>query len=175
MQHTAGPLGNDGQQVHRPLKAVPGAAQRLAVQRGRSEIIRPRLLSQHVADPAGQNLLEGDNVDPRQHLPQTAGRRGLAKKAQQMPEVNRFFVQPLGDRVIAATVLQNSAHDGRQNSREDMASSLTPSWIRNLRQILAQVPPRGSEHEQGLRERNLGLRTLTAILPHGSIPFWEEP
>jgi len=58
-----------------PVEAVPGAAQRLAVQRGLRPSVGSGPDSRKAGQPTVQRLLAGDPSDPRRQFPQTAGRR----------------------------------------------------------------------------------------------------
>ena len=98
-------------------------------------------------------MLEHDlRLGDRGHLSQTPGHRGPAPKAQRMSDVKRLLAQPLLDGLIAATALKNDTDRGRQHGRETGRRPLIPSGIGGLRQILAQIPPRGGQHNWTFRE-----------------------
>lgn len=142
-EHTAGLVIDGRQQMHGPRMPPERAAQRLAVNAHRGQIVVGQFKAERLANPAAQDGFENLRIELHQQIAEAVQFGRPPRVPHPMPDVNRQIVKPLGDRRIAAIATQHSTCDGRQHGGQRMASSLTPTWVRDLRQARQQVHPAG--------------------------------
>ena len=156
------------------MKRPRGAAQGLAVdaQHGQKFVLRVGEMLQH---PFAEDAVEGLGIKRLQQVAEAVFLGRPALEPQLVDEVNGSIVQPFDQLRVISYPAQQTTYNSRQHGGQRMTYSLTPAWIRNLRQMVKQAP-RGRQHGKPSVGNNQPLpRKLAAILPASACPTSEWP
>ena len=91
-------------------------------------------------DLLGQSAIQRNRVESHQQVAKAFLLGRTTGESQKMPKVHGQIVQPFHQAHVTRRSAQQAAHYRRQHGGQRMTSSITPAWIRDLRQNRQQGP-----------------------------------
>src|SRR5690349_3325353 len=174
-QDAAGLMIDRSQQMHGRGERTQRRAERFAVDADGVQRLFVVREVEIFSGPAPDGPLEGRRIETHQEVAKTVEFGRASGEAHPVPDVNCLIVQPFDQGGITAIAAQNPADHRRQHGAERMTSSVTPAWIRDLRQMRQQAPRASRCHDHTSMPKPGTSSNSRPFYAVQSTPTWRWP